>query len=239
MIKNGYAFDIDDPNFSEILDKTLRNIGDIMDHWAIVRDTEKEQKERKEENMFDFGNMFNGMFKPVAKGYCKMGANGKIAIKVQNGYKTFNVKTMKLTNCDNFAFDMDGAFWVVPTFKVAVGDIILVNNEPRAVIEVGKNSIKTFSYKDSTIQETIPEIFSPFMNMTKDNDSMSSMMSMMMMSQMFNGNNTGGSMNMGGMNPMMFMMMGNGGNMFENMFDGAFDFGDVPVISTDDEEDED
>ena len=102
--------------------------------------------------MFDFGNMFNGMFKPVAKGYCKMGANGKIAIKVQNGYKTFNVKTMKLTNCDNFAFDMDGAFWVVPTFKVAVGDIILVNNEPRAVIEVGKNSIKTFSYKYSTIQ---------------------------------------------------------------------------------------
>ena len=96
MIKNGYAFGIDDPNFSEILDKTLRNIGDIMDHWAIVKDTEKEQKERKEENMFDFGNMFNGMFKPVAKGYCKMGANGKIAIKVQNGYKTFNVKTMKL-----------------------------------------------------------------------------------------------------------------------------------------------
>jgi hypothetical protein len=253
MIKNGYAFGIDDPNFSEILDKTLRNISDIMDHWAIVRDTEKEQKERKEENMFDFGNMFNGMFKPVAKGYCKMGANGKIAIKVQNGYKTFNVKTMKLTNCDNFAFDMDGAFWVVPTFKVAVGDIILVNNEPRAVIEVGKNSIKTFSYKDSTIQETIPEhhvfmgktycygkIFSPFMNMTKDNGSMSSMMSMMMMSQMFNGNNTGGSMNMGGMNPMMFMMMGNGGNMFENMFDGAFDFGDAPVINADDdEEDED
>ena len=93
MIKNGYAFGIDDPSFSEAVDKALRNIGDIMDHWAIVRDTEKEQKERKEENMFDFGNMFNGMFKPVAKGYCKMGANGKIAIKVQNGYKTFNVKT--------------------------------------------------------------------------------------------------------------------------------------------------
>lgn len=50
MIKNGYAFGIDDPNFSEILDKTLRNISDIMDHWAIVRDIEKraEGKERKE-----------------------------------------------------------------------------------------------------------------------------------------------------------------------------------------------
>jgi len=43
----------------------------------------------------------------------------------------------------------------------------------------------------------------------------------MMMSQMFGGNTTGSN----SMNPMMFMMMGNGSNMFENMFDGAFDFG--------------
>lgn len=41
MIKNRYTFDIDDPSFSEAVDKALRNIGDIMDHWAIVRDTEK------------------------------------------------------------------------------------------------------------------------------------------------------------------------------------------------------
>ena len=41
MIKNRYTFDIDDPSFSEGIDKALRNIGDIMDHWAIVRDTEK------------------------------------------------------------------------------------------------------------------------------------------------------------------------------------------------------
>ena len=49
-------------------------------------------------------------------------------------------------------------------------------------------------------------------------------MKMMMMSQMFGGNTTG-SNGMNGMNPMMFMMMSNGSNMFENMFDGAFDFG--------------
>ena len=41
MIKNGYTFDIDDPSFSETIDKVLRNIGDIMDHWAIIRNTEK------------------------------------------------------------------------------------------------------------------------------------------------------------------------------------------------------
>lgn len=207
---------------------------------------EVEVENKENDNMFDFNNMFNGMFKPVAKGYCKMGANGKVAIKCNGGYKTFNVKTKKLTNCDNFAFDMDGAFWVVPTFKVAIGDIILVNNEPRCVIEVGKDSIKTFSYKDSTIQETIPEhhvfmgktycygkIFSPFMNMTKSDSSMQTMMNMVMMSQMFSGNT-------GNMNPMMFMMMGNGGNMFEDMFKGAFDFGGetLPEVEAEEEDNE-
>lgn len=183
--------------------------------------------------MFDFGNMFNGMFKPVARGYCKMGVDGQVAVKTSTGYKTFNIKNRKLTNCDNFAFDMDGAFWVVPTFKVECGDIVLVNGKPRCVIEVGANSIKTFSYEDSTVDEVIPEyhvfmgktycygkIFSPFMNMGKDSGTMQSMMQMMMMSQMFGGN-TG---NSNGMNPMMFMMMGKD-NPFTDMFDGAFDFG--------------
>ena len=87
--------------------------------------------------MFEFGEMFNGMFKPIAKGYCKLGMNGQVAIKTSSGYKTFNTKTHKLTNCSSFAFDVDGAFWVVPTFKVEIGDIILVNGKPRCVIEVG------------------------------------------------------------------------------------------------------
>lgn len=189
-----------------------------------------ERKRKGEDTMFDFGNMFDGMFKPVAKGYCKMGANGKVAVKTSTGYKTFDIKENKLTNCDNFAFDMDGMFWVVPTFKVEKGDIILVSGKPRAVIEVGDSTIKTFSYEDSTIVETVPErhvfmgktycygkIFSPFMNMT-NGDGMNDMMKMMMMSQMFGGN-TGQ-----GMNPMMMMMMGKD-NIFDNMFEGAFDFG--------------
>jgi len=42
--------------------------------------------------MFDFGNfgdMFNGMFKPVGKDCCKLAINGDIAIKTSTGYKTF------------------------------------------------------------------------------------------------------------------------------------------------------
>lgn len=195
----------------------------------------------------DFGNMFNGMFKPIARGYCKISMNGKLAIKTTNGYKTYDVEKNRLTNCDNFAFDMDGAFWVIPTMKVERGDIILVNGKPRCVIEVGKNSIKTFSYDNSTIDELVPEhhvfmgksycygkIFSPFMNMGKGNN-MSNMMRMMMMNQMLNGGGSNNAYsNVNGMfNPMMFMMMGNGNNDFFNgMFDGAFDFG------TSDDEDE-
>ena len=76
---------------------------------------------------FNFGDMFNGMFKPVANGYCKLGMNGKIAIKTSSGYKTFDIKKKTLINCNSFAFDVDGAFWVVPTFKVEEGDIIAID----------------------------------------------------------------------------------------------------------------
>ena len=184
----------------------------------------------------NFNSMFNGMFQPVANGCCKMGVNGEVAVKTSTGYKTFNNKTNTLTNCNNFAFDMDGAFWVVPTFKVQKGDVILVNGKPRNVIEVNDNSIKAFSYEDSTIDEIIPEhhffmgkkycygkIFSPFMNMTKNDNMMQSMMNMMMMNQMFGGSSASKD---NGMNPMMFMMMNGENNIFENMFSGAFDFGD-------------
>lgn len=86
--------------------------------------------------MFNFDGMFNGMFKPVARGCCKMSMNGKVAIKTSTGYKTFDVKKKKLTNCDNFAFDMDGAFWVVPTFKVVVGNL---DNLTQIIVNIIKN----------------------------------------------------------------------------------------------------
>jgi len=59
--------------------------------------------------------------------------------------------------------------------------------------------------------------------MEKSNGTMSSMMNMMMMSQMFNGGNVSG------FNPMMFMFMNNSneGNLFSDMFEGAFNFGEI------------
>ncbi len=195
-----------------------------------------------------FDKMFNGMFRQVEDGYCKLGANGQIAIKTASGFKTFDLKNKRLVNCDNFAFDMDGAFWVIPTFSVNKGDIILVNGKPRCVIEVGDNEIKTFSYENSTIDTVIPEhhvfmgktycygkIFSPFANMVKSDGGFNNMMSMVMMSKMF-GNGSSKS-NFGGMDPMMMMMFMNntGSNPMADMFNGAFDFGTASTADTNEE----
>lgn len=201
-------------------------------------------------NDFGFGKVFGKMFSPVASGYAKMGVNGEVAIRVGNTYKTYNFDTGRLVDCDNFAFDMDGMFWVVPTFKVERGDIIMVNGKPRYVIEVKEKTIKTFSYENSTIDEIVPEhhvfmgktycygkIFSPFMNIDKSDNMMANMMRMAMMSQMFNGNNSNSNGFMG-MNPMMMMFMMNNkdGNMFEDMFAGAFNFGEDEPKTTDKED---
>lgn len=191
-------------------------------------------------------NLFNGMFGKIESGLCRLSMNGGIAIKTANGYKSYNVKTGRLTNCDSFVFNIgEEFFFVIPTNKVSRGDIILVQGKPRCVIESdGKNNkITVVNYEDSTMETIIPErhlfmgnsyfygkIVSMFGNgFGKGKNKMQSIMSYMMMSEMMKGNNsTLGNNNsmMSGMSAMLpFMMMNNGGsgNMFENMFDGMFD----------------
>lgn len=170
-------------------------------------------------------NLFNGMFGKVAPGMCRVGMNGKIAISTSSGYKSYNVETGRLTNCDSFAFDVgEDWFFVVPTNKVEKGDIILAGGKPRCVIEVGKNEIKTFSYEDGTIDTLVPEhhvfmgkqyfygkIVSLFGNMMSGKDGMNNMFKYMMMSEMMKGNSSGNNM-------MPMMMMMGGGNMFGDIF---------------------
>lgn len=167
-----------------------------------------EQKKKEETKpMFNF----NEMFKPVEKGLCKFSIDGNIAVKTSAGYRTFDIKTQKLINCSNFAFDADNLFWVIPTTKVSAGDIIMFNNAPHMVLEVLEKTIKVFNYSNSTVVEIIPESFifmgktcfykkisSPFAAAMKSNAGMSSMMKMIMMSQMFGGKD---------FNPMMLMLL--------------------------------
>lgn len=202
-------------------------------------------------------NLFNGMFGKIESGLCRLSMSGGIAIKTSNGYKSYDIKTGRLTNCDSFVFNIgEEFFFVIPTNKVSHGDIILVQGKPRCVISVtGKNTITVVNYEDSTMETIIPErhifmgntyfygkIVSMFGNgFGKSKNKMQTIMSYMMMSEMMKGNNSvPGNTNsmMGSMSAMLpFMMMNNGGsgNMFSSMFDGMFDGIGDDTIDTDED----
>lgn len=104
-------------------------------------------------------NFMNGMFGKIGSGMCKLSMSGNIAVKTSNGYKSYNVKSGKLTNCGNFVFPGvdENFFFVIPTNKVAKGDIILVNGKPKCVIEADKTKITVINYEDSTVETILPE----------------------------------------------------------------------------------
>ena len=173
-------------------------------------------------------NFMNGMFGKLKPGMCRMSIDGKIAVKTSNGYKTYDISTGQLMNCDNFVFDIgEEFFFMLPTNKVQPGDIIVMAGKPHCVIKEEGNLITALRYEDSTISTVVPEhhmfmgktyfygkIVSMFGNIA--NSTPNEMMKYMAMAQVFGGSNT----NMqGNMLPVMFLM--NGG--FDKMFDGMFD----------------
>ncbi len=184
-------------------------------------------------------NFLNGMFGKIGSGMCRLSMNGGIAVKTSSGYKSYNIKTGKLTNCSNFVFDIgEEFFFVIPTNKVEKGDIILVNGKPKCVIEADKTKITVINYEDSTIETILPErhvfmgntyfygkIVSMFgSDIIKGKKGSNNIFKYMMLSQMMKGNDNGstGVMNNSGLNSMLPLMM-MGGNM-GNLFDGMFDF---------------
>ena len=182
---------------------------------------------------------FNGMFGKVSPGLCRLTMNGSIAVKCSNGYKTYNVKKGTLTNVTNFCFNLgDEMFFVIPTNKVEVGDIILVSGKPKCVTSVDNKIITVIDYENSEVRQVVPErhvfmgstyfygkIISMFGNLFKDGKGPNSgnMLKMMMMSQMM-----GGKSDSNGLGQLMAMSMltSKGGNPFDGMFDFDFDLSD-------------
>lgn len=195
----------------------------------------KENEKEKETNMFDASNMMNKYFGKVANGMVRLSMNGDMAIKTSNGYKTYDVKTGALTNCDAFVFDVGSEFFfIIPTNKVETGDVILAAGKPHCVIKVETNRIEALRYEDGSIVNIVPErnvmfgrtyfygkIVSMFGKITGNNGDkgMKNMMKYFMLSEMMKGSN-GNNSNMSSMLPMMMLM--NGGGM-EEMFGGLFD----------------
>lgn len=196
---------------------------------------------------------FGGMFGKVESGKCRITMNGEIAVRCSGGeYKSYNVKKGRLTNVTNFCFNVgDEMFFVLPTSKVKVGDIILVGGKPKCVIEADKKTIKVIDYENSEVREVVPErhvfmgstyfygkIVSMFGNSFKKGKGLGNMMKMMMMSQLMGGGNA----NSGGLGQMMAMSMFMGNGKMENPFEGMFDFDfniDDEDVDIDEDDDED
>lgn len=196
----------------------------------------------------NMSGFMNGMFGKIAPGMCRLSMNGEIAVKTNNGYKTYNLKTGRLVNCSNFVFDIgEDFFFLIPTNNVHKGDIILVNGKPKCVIGIEDNKITVINYEDSTIDTILPErhvfmgnvyFYGKIVSMFGDSfkkgkkGGMNNIFKYMMMSEMMKGGT--GSTSMTNMLP--FMMMGNGG--FENMFEGMFDWDFDETEETEESEDE-
>lgn len=178
-------------------------------------------------------NMLNGMFGKVASGMCRLSMSGGIAVKTSNGYKSYNMKTGRLTNCDSFVFNIgEEFFFVIPTNKAEPGDILLVSGKPKCVIEAEKNKLTVINYEDSTVETILPErhvfmgntyfygkIVSMFgSDLIKGKKGSNKIMQYMMLSEMMKGNSTESGSVMNTMLPLM-MMGGSMGSIFDNMFD--------------------
>lgn len=204
-------------------------------------------------NMADgFNNMFNGMFGKIQSGQCRLAMNGRIAVKTSTGYKTYDLKKNRLTNCNNFVFNgMDEFFFVIPTNKAQRGDIILVQGQPRCVVKVEDNQITVVNYENNTVETVLPERH-VFMGNTyfygkivslfggtnfKGKNGMNNMMKYMMLSEMMKGN--GNNNNMFG-NMMPFILMSNNGmDMFAGLFDFEDSVIDMPFSLTEDNDTDD
>lgn len=174
----------------------------------------------------------------------KLSMTGQIAIKTSTGYKTYNVKTGRLTNCTNFVLGLDDSnfktFFAIPTNKVVKGDIILVNGKPKCVVATEKDKITVINYEDSTVEMIVPErhvfmgntyfygkIVSMFGNTSGKKNGAEKLMKFMMISQMMGGKSEGGMSTM-----LPYMMLGGNGGL-DDMFSGMLDMNEP-----DDEEDE-
>ena len=202
---------------------------------------------------FNMGNMFHGMFGKIDKGLCAMSMSGGIAIKTSNGYKTYNIAKKRLTNVTNLCFDASDLFFVMPTSKVQIGDVILVAGKPKCVIGINDESIKCIDYENSEIREIVPERH-VFMGSTyfygkivslfggaglKGKGLMGKLLQLMVMKNLMGG--SGSSDSMGGLGQMMMMQqlvggMGGAGTGvdFANMFN--LDFGSDASWADDSEE---
>ena len=179
-------------------------------------------------------NLFEGICGRIAPGMCRLSMSGDIAIKTKSGYRTFDVATKKLTNCDSFVLDVgEDFFFVMPTNKVRVGDIILANGLPKCVLSVGEGTITAINFEDATVETLLPEhhmfmgnsyLYGRIVSMfghkgAKGRKGAGKLMKYMMLSSMLKGKE-----NSGGLSSLMpLMLMGGKMDFMDDLFSDAED----------------
>lgn len=93
----------------------------------------------------------------VAEGSVRLSMDGKLAVCTQNGYRVWDTEKKTMTNVQDLCLDIPGIFFVMPSTKVVVGDVILLDGKFNCVIEVGESTIKAIAYADNQVKEFVPE----------------------------------------------------------------------------------
>lgn len=190
-------------------------------------------------------SMFNGIGR-VAPDCIRIDMHGNIAVKTSNGYKAYSAKSNRLINCSNFVFDIgDDFFFIIPTIKVEKGDIILMNNKPKCVLEVNDDgSISVINYEDSLIERHMPErhafmedfyFFNKIVSLIKFNgsgDGANNLVKFKILSDILNNKGKAETMGMGfGGNAIGMMatmaLLGNGFGGNTNSLSDMFNFGEL------------
>lgn len=103
-------------------------------------------------------NPFGSICGRVAPGLCRFSIGGHIAVRTGGGWRAYDPDKKSLINCDHFALDVgDEFFFVMPTNRVAPGDIILSGGKPRCVLSADGATITAINYEDATIETLLPE----------------------------------------------------------------------------------
>ena len=190
-----------------------------------------------------FDNLFGDAFGRISPELCRLTYNGRLAIKVANGYRSWNSETGRLTNVTNFTFPVGQDFvFVMPTTKVKVGDVILHGGRPKAVIAVNANptTIQAINYENGLVETIVPErhvfmgktyFFGKLVSLFGKNmfagKGVNGIMKMMMLKEFMGKGADGGLSNL-----LPLAMLG--GNL-----EDVFNFGDVDAEEFEDAEDED
>ena len=197
-----------------------------------------------------FDNMFNGICGRIKPGNCRLSYTGGVAVRTADGtYKTYNLKTGQLTNCDRFVFDIgDDLFMMIPTRKLCKGDIVLFGGQPKCVIDVLPDKhVKVINYNTAVIEEVLPErhvfmgrkFYGKIVSLMGNGflkggkgGMFKNLLKFKMMSSMLGGKADGSGF--GGLGEALPMMLMLGGGSFDGMFDFDCDGDDDK-----DEDDED